>query len=133
VDLVEGPTPASPVPGSTLTAPLPDDYAALDAPFGLGLYGAIGLVADAGIPGGGEVDAGTIPVRGAMWTFSVASAVSPLFVNPADNASMIEGMTAFTASVDGGTPLVLSTFRGGSALVQMNPNVASNAAIFEVH
>lgn len=128
-DLVFSPLPDVLAAGSSLAAPRADghDSDALDAPFAMAFVGPLGSALDGG------VDAGVLPQRGASWTFSTSSAVLPLAVNPIDGSSLIDGMAAYIDLVDGGTPHLYGSYRGGNALIEIDPRDAYSPSILEIH
>jgi hypothetical protein len=137
-DVVFGP-PAEPALGSPLPQPRLDghDSDALDSPLGLALIGPLG---DAAVDGGvGTVGSdagpfpGVVPQQGAYWTFQVSSAVAPVAVNPPDSSSYVESMTAYLDPYDGGTPHVYGSYRGGNALIELDPRIAYDFGILEIH
>ncbi len=125
VDLVYGSFAAPLAPGSALSVPTAQDYQALDAQVGLSVFGPLGPLDEAGVA--------VVPQRGANWAFGQSAGVYPLAVSPLDLSSYIQGLVAFTDTVDGGTPNLYGTFRGGSTLILLDPDLATSAAIFEVH
>ena len=132
-DLVLGPVASSPAPGSSLAPPRPEDYDALDAAFGLAVKGPLGPPLPRSLDGGAVIGSapGVTPQRGAAWLFSTTSGVEPLNVSPADTSSLIEGMASYIDTT--GDRHVYGTYRGGSALIELNPVAASYAALNEVH
>ena len=131
VDLVNGRVAAPLAPDSGLPYPTSVDYQALDTEFGLAVYGILGTSdGGAALPDGGEL---LVPERGGNWAFSQSSGVYPLTVTTLDLSSYIEGLIAYTAVDDGGYPNLWGTYRGGSTLIHLDPDLATSAAISEVH
>ncbi len=130
-DLVFGPVPSSPAPGSTLAPPRPEDYRSLESAFGLALLGKLGTPLPAAEDGGTALAPGVSPVRGASYTLQVASGVSPLNVNPADPSSLIESMASYLDAEK--ARHVYATYWGGSALIELNPESATYNALNETH
>ena len=145
-DFVFGPLPGmAAAPGSSLTVPRPDgrDSDALDSPFGLALWGPLGSGSnDAGVIA--SIDGGYFePLPGARWGFTVTSGVQALAVNPsaafsADGAdSLIDGMASYIdvgdAGADGGVPHVFGAYRGGNALIELDPEQAYGGGILAFH
>ncbi len=128
-DLVFGPQPTSPAPGSSLSLPRPEDYDALDSAFALAVRGvpvpgagADGGMADAGLP---------FTARGAAVTFAVSSGVQPVFVNPEDASALIDAMASYIDT--GGLRHVYAAYRGNNALVELNPEMAIFSSLIEEH
>ena len=126
-DLVLGSIPATPAAGSTLSPPRQEDYQALEFAFGLALKGTPPESALA-LPDGGTEDGGA---AGTSITFLVASAVSPLVVNPEDTSSLIDSMAAFTDP--GGARHLFASYRGNNTIVILDPDEAIYTAITEIH
>ncbi len=129
-------SPVSPAPNSVVPYPRDGglDYAALDSPFALAIYGVLGPLDGGVLPGedGGTADGGTVsPLIGASYVFATTSGVAPVSVNPQDISALITGMASYTDP--GGGRHVYAAYQGGSALVELNPIFAYFQYLLEVH